>query len=1140
MAASSSSSGPLGQRVLHQLQLGLRDDQNDIDLRDDDHRETDAELRRQYRPRSNGQVVNRANGAAVPQAQLFDDLHINTEIAYAKRWDNNDDYKLAAATAGRANIGVEAFIEANNVDYNRSMQQQQQALLIEERKKRFLAFSERNTELVEMQKTRRAIEDVIDRLNAIHKNCTMTATRWYWLAGVTGVMPRSAATKSEALQEKMEARPLPFWLLTNYVLWQYEHLDQPTNYAADMQYWKSRGPQRDWGMMFLERFDKSISTLLSLNAQQRRFASALYLTLRDSVLSRTLRLASPTGTTPPLRANEEAPAAVAQLFPLAPDSEDRETATYEGLLLTAERLRSRVNDTTTEKAIKARSVTWAEVASPGTAENVNIKNRDAKLLEKELTYAHPGWHIFADKLVELLTAPTETTRLDIDTVFQANEALERDFFTNGVVKAINAAVDNLDGLDLNGCGGWIGLLQTTFARPDVWSDARFNEVFVSDLHLKVAVNGQNIALKLIYDDAVTEAVRLDAFAYGFLWGDNTLSRFMTTVEFGDAPSGRTDVVRFRVTTSRIPAMTIFTMVLSDLSPTLIAALQMVGSNLRLLLAQLDLLNIAGVQPGFSGRCISDINRVMMFLLFWSLGLRTEPVVEALLKGFNDAVRGSSTMRSDNKALDIMKAEFETKTPFLRRVTEDIVPLLQYLQNDHNMGAHFYRELIRTTFVGAYSRDNIDPRLRMTANGYGNQLYTNDVKVEAEVIPVKSMSANTISAVVAPVVPVDQPYQLNDTIFFETWEKMYANLFLVNRLEYVTFLNADATLPYWRTSFEQNLASSKQAIQNAPDQANKPFALTSIWQIVSKDRRFVTRMQQNHNAIPEIHHLMLKLVKGMDPEDDVAVKLRLKYNSTIEFALAHWDRNVMSARMRLPLPNGTFRETSPAISLLQALMIFALYFYPVAVANLQQQLDKLDRTQTRMVDLLQASLTNDPSLALGELKQLAHETYLPDARYHMQSKYTGRLVFTELFIAATHAAYADLQHLAHLPPPPEFNMYGKRSRAVPIDYRHLQGVPLDVLSANTDPAVDEKTKATTRDYVDMTTTSTSTLMMLRSGMAGMIAQFIFDIRLDAPDQYKSVIQHKRAPLQLAAAQKTMAKFRFSKTGKLRGWTVTIEY
>jgi hypothetical protein len=373
--------------------------------------------------------------------------------------------------------------------------------------------------------------------------------------------------------------------------------------------------------------------------------------------------------------------------------------------------------------------------------------------------------------------------------------------------------------------------------------------------------------------------------------------------------------------------------------------------------------------------------------------------------------------------------------------------------------------------------------------------------------------------------------------------MYANLFLPNRYEYATAALPNPTVPYWRDHFRQLVDTQQTRISAEP---NGPWArhtaLSTIWSAVERNKLYFTASQVHQKGVPGIDEFSLKLVTGSDPEGNVAIEQRLAYRKMVNLVLGKWNRSVVPTPATFPMPNGSMTDSIPPMAIFQALVIYVLYYYPIASENLHKQLDQLNKTQTKMLELIQASLTNDPSLALDELKLLAHETYLPDARYHMQSKYTGRLVFKALFITALHAAYANLQHLAHLPPPPEVNRYGKRPRTVPIDYRHLQGVPLDVISANTDPAVDEKTKAPTRDYIDMTTTSTSTstLMMLRSGMGAMIAQHIFGIRLNAPDEYKSVIQHKRAPGELAAAQKAMAKFRFSKTGKPRGWTVTIEY
>jgi hypothetical protein len=193
-------------------------------------------------------------------------------------------------------------------------------------------------------------------------------------------------------------------------------------------------------------------------------------------------------------------------------------------------------------------------------------------------------------------------------------------------------------------------------------------------------------------------------------------------------------------------------------------------------------------------------------------------------------------------------------------------------------------------------------------------------------------------------------------------------------------------------------------------------------------------------------------------------------------------------------------------------------------------------------VLQAALTNDPTLALNELKQLAAETYIPDARFHMQSQFTGRLKFTTQYSSAVRAAYTDLQNLARLSAQArKVNAHNRRPRPLPYDYSGLEGVPMDVLTCNTEPALHAAPHPDagkpSRDYIDRNATDEHVLTQLKSCMAAMVAQHIFSIRLDAPDEYKSVVQHERSPQQLKAAQQAMTQFAFDRVGP-RAYRVTF--
>lgn len=1083
----SSSGTGLGQRVLQQMALGIRDDQNDIDVRDPKTRANSIEedrLRRTYQPRQNGEVVDRRTGNPVPeQKYLGDTLYTDTEISFDKIWEGNDDYKLATETAGHANISVEAFITQNNGEHIRAVSAHQRDLLIEERKKRMVSFAARNNELREIQKTRKEIETVMQRLHNMYIGILPTIRRWYWLGSFTGTLPPATPLADPTIVQLGAQVPVPFWLMTEYVRWQYMHLTEKNLFTSDGQIWTEAHPNASWTLQYLTQISETFDGILSLTDEQRRFASAVYLILRDGVFTKLLKVVDPAGSagSPP--------------------------HLYKDLFTVVDQVRSQIQKTISKETIRSEAVTRSELDATMADEDIELFQKK-EAIKKVASTEDVLDQVLRTSVIQIFADGNDTgAAFDFNDFLTSNvgKSIGQRFFDQGFLLGFANLAKLLDGVSPAGLGAWISLLHTSIAHVSIpYADSSFQKAFV-EKDATVFTMGDGQRVDIAFDPAIPRNRRFELIEYAVLW--NLPPKGGKT----DLTHKRDPVMDTEKFDLKIGATVVLSITFSHLGPEVIKGIKELADSGTTLIEA-----IFKKSPDMipAGRWQQDVTRQILTLVFWSIVMRSR----TFLGSFLDSLTAFGRNVEDHKIINT-RTKFLANNEFIKLALAEPIPLLSELRKEVAIPLHFYRELFRTLYLDDFERSNITESVLVTETKPDSLLFKKDVKSETDTIaPDKTK---------------------NDTLFLSVWDKLYANFFLPNPEEYARGARpGEVSIPYWRNS----LARAVEGKKPLDDGKKRPDdgTFSSLWRYIVADHRFTTQRMRLTGGV-SAQDLALNITKVGETESQVANIQKYAFNVKVEGLLNQWKNRLVSERMQILLPDQSVTGAVPPMTIFHTLIIFTQAYYPEAISELRTQLENADATLAKMIDILQASLTNDPSLALKELKQLAHETYLPDSRYHNQSKYTGRLVFTALFIAATHVAYVNLQHLAHLPPPPEFNMYGKRPRIVPVNYSYLRDVPLDVLSANTNPANDAS-GAPMRDYIDMTTpsSSTSALMMLRSGMGNMIAQHIFGVRLNAPDEYKSVIQHKRAPGELAAAQKAMAKFRFSKTGKPRGWSVTIEY
>jgi hypothetical protein len=1083
-----TGSGGLGERLLRQMSLGLQDTQNDVDVR------TTTEWQsHKYAEQADGYLVDRASGkAAAGQKYAYDDLYQETDIAYDKTFDDNGDYLFASEVAGFVNVRVEAFGDRDANEHNAAQRKRQEKLLIDEHKTRLIAFKDRALELEKLREARRQIEQVRARLETIHHRAFRPTTdRWYWLGSMTGTAI---------------GRPtVPYWLVTEYIYAQYLPGSwRRDRFGSDGNYFQARNTDHIWVTTFLAEYNARMFQLISLTAEQLEFASNVYLAFRDSAFSQLLQLKG-TG-----------------------NSRDRE---YFGLLATLEFVKGTVAKALQPDTIARDAVTHDEV-DPRLGVQLRFPQAAAAPpLQPTLGTSRPIADLFRELIsgippaIALVDDPAKNAAFVRNGIELAlDRFMHEDVFPSGLSPlAFTGTIDLLNATvmsDLLGAPSALKFFELLRGTPPAL------EATIGPITLKYTPFGAGLPEKDI-QRALAFALLCAPDASG------TLGMQSKPPEDGETTA------TFTVLSGAAP---LFDVTLTKLSSNVVEAILDADD------AFLRFWNETGISI-IDPHYVTQAARLVLVSLFWNILLPTKAVQEAILYDLEVIVRTQVHLEGAN-AYSKLRQEFDKRLPFriaMRPKAPTLasgapVPVpppgpgqgfqvLLNLRRDFNLAAHFVRELFRSTFAEKYDRNLIDKALLLPAgvpipDDEKAFTFVSDVRFSADVIDVERLPAplpppppavalpDPLSRLFANP-PQVVPLRLNDPVFFETWEKLYANLFYQNENEADAGVVAIKAKSYWRPFF-RNMAENGAWAR--PDQG----AIAALWNTVIDSEvagRYLTaRQRRAGGTVTSLSNLELKLTEGVDlPDNPAALEYEGEYRAKVAL---------------------TALETTPVPALgilLQAMLVFEQSFYPNVQGKLDQAVANLVDKQQKMLDILHSALTNDPTLALDELKRLAAATYLPDPRFHMQAKFTGRFKFSAQFLTAVRAAYTDLQNLARLSDQArQVNGYGRRPRPLPYDYSALGGVPMDVLTCNTDSANG------TRDYIDMQATDPGVLTQLRSCMAAMVAQHIFSIRLDAPDEYKSVVQHQRSPQQLKAAQQAMTQFVFDSVGApgQRAWRVTF--
>jgi len=428
------------------------------------------------------------------------------------------------------------------------------------------------------------------------------------------------------------------------------------------------------------------------------------------------------------------------------------------------------------------------------------------------------------------------------------------------------------------------------------------------------------------------------------------------------------------------------------------------------------------------------------------------------------------------------------------------PLLCSLADYTDLAAHFYREVFRSTFLSPYDRLRIHADHRITAQNEEDLLHD----VLRGDVPKNAFFTRLDSG--------------NETSFrLITWEKLYANLFHPPL----------AGSGYWRKGLvDLTEDTARTAAQTAFD---------SIWGRITTDSNSERywpggTLPVSDAGIPVFSELHLAfapalpdpaLVAGPAPgpggpgpavapehPQDVHLQETL-YDAVAQLLERSWNQDVMNVR-----------QYAAPTQLLQHMMVFTLGYYPRLSRLLLERQRDIDRGIAETHDFLRAVSSNDPNYVWKEVSTIMRNMYIPESEYHMSGFFTGRMMMLAFVTAAANLAYNALQGLAD--ESIRFRASGQLPPGAP-DYSHYKNVPMDVVTAFFGDGKEDAPRE--RDYIDIQQTSSTILGMLRSSVAFLIQQYVCEVRLQVPEQYKTIRQYERAPLTLMTAHHGMLPYRF---------------
>jgi len=289
------------QPSIASARLGLQQGQPSINYRD-------QAKRLPLRPTADGYVYNRETGLLVEDENtyMFDDDHADVNFSYLDLAERQPDFLLAREIGGLLGIEpIDMFI-ASNITHLKRQADSIKDVLRKNLKARDVNVATRQRLLRDFEKQKNELGVVRTRLQQLYEVMAPTVRRWYYLASMTGYMFAPAMVPDIAMQQWADtADPLPYFLLVQHAGQQYRNYrttDLTFSIQEDAEYWEAFDtPLFVWATEFLHEYRRQIIEARALQATlARAVGQAIYLILRDAVLSSCLRLVPPLGKAPPV------------------------------------------------------------------------------------------------------------------------------------------------------------------------------------------------------------------------------------------------------------------------------------------------------------------------------------------------------------------------------------------------------------------------------------------------------------------------------------------------------------------------------------------------------------------------------------------------------------------------------------------------------------------------------------------------------------------------------------------------------------------------------------------------------------------------------------------------------------------------
>ncbi len=1078
----------IGEQLLQHLTLGLQEGQHEIDVHDEV--QTQPTL-----PREDGYLVNRQTGELVetPNTYPFDNPYIESLTAYKTILANDPDFQLVRVVGGLMSIDPFELVRGDSHARFQRVSQTIRDVLRDNMKKRGVTVGQRRELITTLSAQQTSLQQVRDRLQAIYETMAPTVKRWAFLASITGYrFDPEIAPDADFRALGDEADPVPYWLLVRYVRQQYTTALKTRDFAVhDALYWEAYRPEFQWTLRLLQLFQQTILHVLNFDDTQRELANRLYLFLRDVVLSKGLRLVPPivTGTAPVAaaptisrNANQEDITTLEWLRPL--DSETSTIGRYHSLAYYLEQTRATLADNLNPINLRLHAVTRAEAiaASPGPDAfelTANVERQRilstvvAGAITKDLAARR-----FVSEIISGLTGYTIAALQDalktgrINTTFLA------------WIDQCNRFADSLGGFNLEGLGNWIRVVRSVLAPPNTpTAVAAFLFQIAQTLIVNIGqLNGRasfswtrdGATLANTVPDQYTASLLIYLLLHRKEGMDLRIPRSDTRETFTRVALGSLNGVDVLDITSHVTSL--------DNTSTALSIKIPITRDTRadwegLVLVSERLVDIMEVRPRNKVREALDV--CLASLLLWSRLMQNTRVAD----GFVHAVYTDLFTRDAAVMLQKMKKRAPSVEVFSRLLVE--------LNRYNDASAHFYHEVFRSTFLSPYDRKRIT------------------VKIEPRTLNTDVYKGDILEGAV-----FTRADKGNDTAFDNgTWEKLYVNLFHIPVDE----------VGYWRTNL-------KALLPQVPDDT-RDSVFSALWSAILATPRYWSTSPANDQGVPDFTQLRLALTAADAIPTQEAIVQQAFYQSLAYTLRTRWNRAIIPDRLRQTsvLEDNDASESIPSIDLLHHMIIFTLAYYPHMRERMLTRQSELDKSIADANDFLRSVAANDHNYAVSQVNDMIRNLYVPEREWHMQGLLTGHLEIVAMVTSALGYAYNALQDLAYkTASESDRNEYNKRARSLTLDYSNLKEIPLDVISAYNG-------KDATRDRIDDTYTTESTLGQLRNTIGELIKQCICHTRLDVPEQYKTMIQYERSPIGLSNALRAMLRFRFTSLGA-RLWKV----